>query len=146
MEDGNNWLVCEDARVELVCNPTYLTTRSLLNNSIRMWKPLTRQLVFLVTLKRLGSAPVNINEIKLCRLFSSASHNSNPVNHCIPVYEVLEMPEKGVNFLVMPFLSFWERPPSPFEPVGEAVDCIGQMFKVRPVDYIAVSFLIYNYY
>lgn len=86
-----------------------------------------------VTLKILGSAPVDINEIKLCRLFSSAPHNSNPANHCVPVYEVLEMPEKGTNFLVMPFLSFWERPP--FETVGEAVDCIGQMFQVRLVDY-----------
>lgn len=50
---GDNWLLCEDAQVELVCNLTHFhfTTEGLLNNLLRMWKPLTRQSEFQMELR-----------------------------------------------------------------------------------------------
>lgn len=80
-----------------------------------------------VTVKIL-TEPKHTNQIHFGRLFSSPPHNSDPKNHCVPVYDVLEMPEKGLNFIVMPYLSFWEIPP--FGTIGEVVECIRQMFEV----------------
>lgn len=48
---GENWLYCEDALVELVCNPTHFTTRGLLNSLLGMRRPLTLQLEFLTELR-----------------------------------------------------------------------------------------------
>lgn len=52
------------------------------------------------------------------------------VNHCVPVLEVLSIPDwKGKVILVMPRLQEFDEPL--FSTVGEALECIRQLIEVR---------------
>lgn len=54
---------------------------------------------------------------------------SDPRNHCVPLYEVLESPQDpDIIILVMPFLRDFENPR--FRTVGEVVDFLTQVFEV----------------
>lgn len=65
------------------------------------------------------------------RLFSSQAHASHPSNHCVPVYDVFEVPgshDKRISLVVMPLLQSWNSPV--FETVGEAVEFFRQLLQV----------------
>lgn len=50
-------------------------------------------------------------------------------NHCVPVYDVLSVPdEEDRVIIVMPLLQEYLRPP--FGTIGEAVECFRQLFEV----------------
>jgi hypothetical protein len=50
-------------------------------------------------------------------------------NHCVPVYDVLPVPdEEDRVIIVMPLLQEYLRPP--FRTIGEAVECFRQLFEV----------------
>ena len=50
-------------------------------------------------------------------------------NHCVPVYDVLPVPdEEDMVIIVMPLLQDYLRPP--FGTIGEAVECFRQLFEV----------------
>lgn len=54
---------------------------------------------------------------------------SDPRNHCVPIYEVLEVPDDPDKIiLVMPLLRYFYNPS--FYTVGEAVDFLTQVFEV----------------
>lgn len=60
---------------------------------------------------------------------SSEPLASDPRNHCVNLYEVLSVPNKDDQFiLVMPYLRPYQNPP--FETVGEVVDFVHQAFEV----------------
>lgn len=51
------------------------------------------------------------------------------VNHCVPVYDILPIPdEENRTIIVMPLLQEYLRPP--FGTVGEVVECLRQLFEV----------------
>jgi serine/threonine protein kinase len=67
-------------------------------------------------------------EIEIGRYFSSPSLSEDPANHCVPIYEVLEVPNaEHLMILVMPLLRNATDPY--FDTVGEVVDCIHQLFE-----------------
>lgn len=72
-------------------------------------------------------------EATIGHLFSSEPQRSNPSNHCIPLLEVLSIPEEHTTFLVLPFLSDWDNPP--LETIGEAVAFFKQIFQVSLIPY-----------
>ena len=50
-------------------------------------------------------------------------------NHCVPVYDILPIPdEEDRIIIVMPLLKDYLRPA--FETIGEAVECFQQLFEV----------------
>jgi hypothetical protein len=77
-------------------------------------------------------------EVPIQRRFSSAPLSSDPNNHCVALYEVLDDPESSERaFIVEPLLLPCDH--VPFATVGEVLDLIGQLFQVgaqltQPVD------------
>jgi len=60
--------------------------------------------------------------------FSTEPYASHPRNHCIPIYEVLDLPEDSQRcILVMPLLRAYNDPR--FKSVGEAVEFFRQIFE-----------------
>ncbi|KAF7797589.1 hypothetical protein EIP86_008789 [Pleurotus ostreatoroseus] len=69
-------------------------------------------------------------ELEINRLFSLEPHGSHPRNHCVPVWDFLDVPgERYVHIIVMPLLRNFNDPP--FETVGEAVELFHQIFEAN---------------
>jgi hypothetical protein len=69
-------------------------------------------------------------EIEIGRYFCSSPLNESPANHCVPIWDVLEVPsEVHLSILVMPLLRDATEPH--FDTVGEVVDYIHQLCEVR---------------
>jgi len=69
------------------------------------------------------------DEVDIGRMFSSEPLASDARNHCIPIYDVLQVPnDDELILLVMPLLH--ENRNVPFGTIGEAVEFIRQMFEV----------------
>jgi hypothetical protein len=68
-------------------------------------------------------------EIDTATSLCSRQLASDPLNHCVPIYEVLKVPEDDDKvILVMPLLRPWDEPE--FKTVGEGVDFFRQLFEV----------------
>lgn len=79
-------------------------------------------------LKRVNPA-LQPNEVTIGRFFSTEPHSTHKNNHCIPIYDVLDVPDDDTYvIIVMPFLSSWDTPA--FDTVGETVEFFRQIFKV----------------
>jgi serine/threonine protein kinase len=68
-------------------------------------------------------------EVEIATFFSSRDLASDTKNHCIPIYDVLTVPDNPeMSILVMPLVRGFDSPP--FQTIGEAVDFFGQFFEV----------------
>lgn len=75
------------------------------------------------------STTVHPYEVEISRLFSTEPYASHPRNHCVPVYEVLTVPdEENTVLLVIPLLRPYDSPA--FRTLGEAVEFFAQTFEV----------------
>ena len=69
------------------------------------------------------------NEVGIAKFFSSEPISSDPKNHCVPLLDVLEVPDyEGVVLLVMPILRPFNSPK--IWTYGEAVEFFRQVFEV----------------
>ncbi|KAL4065250.1 hypothetical protein J3A83DRAFT_4360518 [Scleroderma citrinum] len=67
-------------------------------------------------------------EVEIGHFLSSEPLRSDPTNHCIPIYDVLSIPDdKDKVIIVMPLLREYTSPP--FGTVGESVECFRQLFE-----------------
>ncbi|KAG2110348.1 uncharacterized protein F5147DRAFT_690259 [Suillus discolor] len=67
-------------------------------------------------------------EIEIGRHFCNAPLSEDPANHCVPIYDVLEVPDgNNLAIIVMPLLRKVTDPC--FDTVGEVVDCIHQLLE-----------------
>ncbi|KAI9067303.1 kinase-like protein [Trametes sanguinea] len=81
----------------------------------------------IVVLKRIRKS-IHPHEAEISRMFSEEPLASDPHNHCIPIYEVLQSPlDSDIIFMVMPYLRRYSDPR--FATVGEAVECIRQLLE-----------------
>ncbi|KAH8091415.1 kinase-like domain-containing protein [Cristinia sonorae] len=77
---------------------------------------------------KLISRDVHPYEVEISEFLNSEPLRSDPKNHCVPIIEVLEVPEQPNSFiLVMPFLRFFDSPP--FQTVGEVLEFLRQLFE-----------------
>ncbi|KAJ3715367.1 kinase-like domain-containing protein [Lentinula raphanica] len=80
---------------------------------------------------RLADPPSVSDELKIGRLVSSGDMRSDPRNHCVQIYDTLELPEATSNgrscIVVMPYLVPWDQ--VKFQTVGEVVDFCSQVFE-----------------
>jgi hypothetical protein len=84
-----------------------------------------------VMLKRV---PVG-RELDINQLLSSPGLRSEPRNHCIPLLDVIELPNTlDGKLIVMPFLRPFHRPR--FQTYGEFVAFFTQICDVRPAYYL----------
>ncbi|OSD07008.1 hypothetical protein PYCCODRAFT_1449738 [Trametes coccinea BRFM310] len=68
------------------------------------------------------------HEIEISRFLSSPALAKDPRNHCVPVYDVLSVPDNDdLKLLVMPLLHEFYSPK--FLTVGEAVECCRQIIE-----------------
>lgn len=79
----------------------------------------------MVSLKRMEDGLEN----EIASYFSTEPFASHPHNHCVPVYEVLRVPDlNNVVVIVMPQLRPFNKPR--FKSVGESVEFFRQIFEV----------------
>ncbi|KAI5827255.1 hypothetical protein K523DRAFT_418591 [Schizophyllum commune Tattone D] len=79
-----------------------------------------------VMLKRVNKQ--HSNEVDITTMLSSPSLAKDSRNHCVPVYDVLEIPDDDdLRILVLPLLRKYDDPP--FDTVGEVVDCLRQVLE-----------------
>ncbi|KAJ3776850.1 hypothetical protein FB446DRAFT_784762 [Lentinula raphanica] len=80
---------------------------------------------------RLADPPSLSDELKIGRLVSSMDSQSDPRNHCVPIYETFEIPKASASgrkvIVVMPYLAPWDK--AEFRTVGEVVDFCSQVFE-----------------
>lgn len=82
-----------------------------------------------VVLKRISTS-THPDEVEIGRFFATEPLASHPKNHCVPLLQVLSIPDDPDNvLLVMPFLRTFDDPP--FNTVGEVVDALKQVLEVR---------------
>ena len=69
-------------------------------------------------------------EVDIGAFFSSEPLVSHPKNHCVPIYDVLDVPDTDNEvIIVMPLLREYDDPR--IKSVGEAVEFFRQVFEVR---------------
>jgi hypothetical protein len=80
-----------------------------------------------VALKK-TSKTKNSRELDILQWFASEGANDSR-NHCVPVLRVLDVPDHDdLVIIVMPLLRRFDSPW--FNTIGEAVECIKQLFEV----------------
>jgi len=68
------------------------------------------------------------HEVEIGQFFSSEPLASDPRNHCVPIYEILQDPTiEDTVIIVMPFLRLHNDPA--FNTVGEVLECFKQIFE-----------------
>ncbi|KAL1661238.1 hypothetical protein GGF50DRAFT_129666 [Schizophyllum commune] len=68
------------------------------------------------------------DEVEITALLSSPPLSSDPRNHCIPLFDVLEVPDNAsMRIMVLPLLRRCADPR--FDTVGEVVDCLQQVLE-----------------
>lgn len=81
-----------------------------------------------VMLKRI-SRSMHSHEIDISRFFSTKPLASHPRNHCIPLHDVLDIPEEDdAALLVIPLLRAFDNPR--LKSIGEAIEFFRQIFEV----------------
>src|SRR5580658_3805805 len=69
-------------------------------------------------------------EAEIGSFFSTAALATDPANHCVPIYEVLQVPdEEDTILLVMPLLRLYDDPR--FDTFGEVLEFFRQIFEVQ---------------
>ena len=82
-----------------------------------------------VTLKRINKME-HPYEVDIGLYFSSKALASLPVNHCVPIHDVLTLDnDENIMIMVMPLLRPYTNPR--FDTIGEVVECFRQLFEVR---------------
>ncbi|KAJ7156551.1 hypothetical protein C8R43DRAFT_1065471 [Mycena crocata] len=66
-------------------------------------------------------------EVDIGTWFSAEPQGSDPENHCVPIYEVLQTPDPNLKFIAMPLLARYDKPR--FDTIGEAVSFFRQIFE-----------------
>lgn len=68
-------------------------------------------------------------ELEIGQFFSSQLLAGASGNHCVPIYDILHVPDDSETaIIVMPLLLDYRHPP--FDTIGEAVECFRQLFEV----------------
>ncbi|KAF5349753.1 hypothetical protein D9758_010190 [Tetrapyrgos nigripes] len=115
------WAFCEDGQV--------FPEAKTLMDAVRIKDG--EQVILKKLVSERGQAPSGSHEAKMALTLSSQSYLNDPRNHCIPIHEVLRVPDDRhkekhavVELLVMPFLTRWNQPF--FKTIGECVDFFQQ--------------------
>jgi hypothetical protein len=68
-------------------------------------------------------------ELMITQLFSSREFARDPRNHCVPLLDIIEIPQTGQKLMVMPLLRPFNDPH--FQTFGEFVAFFTQICEVR---------------
>jgi hypothetical protein len=94
------------------------------------------QLVMLKKVSRLDYP----HKVAIGLYFSCPPLAADPRNHCVPVFDVLQLPEDpNIELIVTPLLRAHNDPP--FDTVGEVVECLRQIFEVSSIKSECICFV-----
>ncbi|KDQ51608.1 hypothetical protein JAAARDRAFT_41078 [Jaapia argillacea MUCL 33604] len=80
----------------------------------------------LVALKKVRKS-IHPYEVEILSYLSSDPLSSDPQNHCVALYDVLQVPDdEDLTIVVMPYLRAFDNPR--FDTYGEAIACFQQLF------------------
>ncbi|TRM59175.1 hypothetical protein BD626DRAFT_572768 [Schizophyllum amplum] len=80
-----------------------------------------------VMMKRVPKS-ISPGEVELTVMLNSPPQLSDPRNHCVPLYDVLQVPDDDdIQIMVLPLLRGHANPP--FDTVGEAIHCFRQVIQ-----------------
>ncbi|KAJ3884690.1 hypothetical protein GG344DRAFT_83642 [Lentinula edodes] len=79
-----------------------------------------------VMLKKV-SRVIHPQEVEIGLYFSNESIAADPRNHCVPIYDVIPVPNSEMDLIVMPVLRPFNEPE--FDTVGEAIAFMQQLFE-----------------
>ena len=83
------------------------------------------------------------HELRITRLFSSPPFGQNPRNHCVPLLDVVEIPNTSQKLMVMPLLrSLCPR----FQTFGEFGAFFAQICEVMSLECSSLRFNLYNHW
>ncbi|KAL1731257.1 hypothetical protein EV714DRAFT_271924 [Schizophyllum commune] len=69
-------------------------------------------------------------EVEISAMLSSPPLSKDSRNHCVPIYDILEVPDdEDTQIMVLPLLRRYNDPP--FDTVGEVIDCLRQVLEVN---------------
>ncbi|KAL1713745.1 hypothetical protein EV715DRAFT_295791 [Schizophyllum commune] len=67
-------------------------------------------------------------EVEISAMLSSPPMSKDSRNHCVPIYDILEVPDdEDTQIMVLPLLRRYNAPP--FDTVGEFIDCLRQVLE-----------------
>ena len=82
----------------------------------------------MVALKKISKS-IHPHEVEITKYLSSEPLASDPRNHCVPFYDVLEVPtDEDLNIMVIPHLRDFTEPR--FLTIGDGIDFFRQIFEV----------------
>ncbi|KZT21803.1 hypothetical protein NEOLEDRAFT_1164410 [Neolentinus lepideus HHB14362 ss-1] len=116
-----SWRGTRNPRERFSCEDGQSTPYSQIIDAIRMSDGAV------VALKRFSKL-YGPREGELGMFFSSDALRADSQNHCVPVYEVLDVPDDDETLIiVMPFLRIWDDPP--FDTLGEIISFVQQIIE-----------------
>jgi hypothetical protein len=135
------YFMCEDGHVPTVCYSDFVCLLHYIFNFCQFAS-------FLMDATRISDGAsvalksikpsVHPYEVEIGTYLLSEPLASDPKNHCVPIYEVLDVPDvDDTVILVMPFLRRYNLPP--LQTFGESVDFFQQIFEVH--SYICIFLL-----
>ena len=68
------------------------------------------------------------HELQISRMFSEVATKTNPRNHCVPLLDVITLPNSSQQLMVTPFLRRFDNPH--FQTFGEFVAFFAQVCEV----------------
>ena len=72
----------------------------------------------------------NGDESRIAQMLSTRELREDPRNHCVPIIEVIDDPDRDtLSYLVMPLLRAADSPP--FQYIREIIDFVDQILEVR---------------
>ncbi|KAJ7181370.1 hypothetical protein C8R43DRAFT_1229294 [Mycena crocata] len=126
--DQNYWLKEHGYLLRPRYHPDWVASWKDNNGSYYSFEDRIRPPVMLKKKESPSSNQRDDNEIEIIQKFSAEPLASDPSNHCLPLVEVLKVPDaENVDLMVTPLLFDWKSPP--FATIGEALDFISQIFE-----------------
>lgn len=119
----------EEKEADVLLPVRYFPLTVIFEVAQRIWKRFT--LASAVHMKNnepviLKQVEINTSEFELAVFFSSPPLSTDPRNHCVPIYDVLQFGKYGI--IVMPQLRQFND--APFDTVGEVLECFRQILEV----------------
>lgn len=124
---------CEDGLTLPVSSHSFylppFLSHEICYRKIKIWTQFEcRMAKWSVVLRRV-SCCTSSHELKIAKTLSDEPLRSHPKNHCVPLFEALDVPDDyELSILVYPLLRPYDNPG--FGTVGEALECIRQLLEV----------------
>ncbi len=131
MASGKDFFAVEDGQPSIVSTPPLSALTILMDGTtqFRATMDATRRRDGKHVMRKKIFPDEGPHELTITQLFSSRELARDPRNHCVPLLDIIEIPQSGQKLMVMPFLRPFNNPH--FQTFGEFVAFFTQISEVR---------------